>query len=151
MLWTLLLRSTGFSSCITWAQSLGCTGLVAPWHMESSQTRDQTHVLCLPRPGIEPVSPALAGGFLTIVLPGKSCPRPIWEGCWGSMVSIRSCVSAASRHPPWNSCNAESTWQCSAGQRLAGETGEAVWLFCWYVTTAGVWGWSVNNSPLALP
>ena len=25
----------------------------------------------LPRPGLEPVSPALAGGFLTTVLPGK--------------------------------------------------------------------------------
>ena len=46
----------------------------------------------LPRPGIEPVSPALAGGFLTIVLPGKPYPRPVWEGCWGSMVSVRSCV-----------------------------------------------------------
>ena len=27
----------------------------------------------LPGPGLEPVSPALAGGFLTTVLPGKSC------------------------------------------------------------------------------
>ena len=27
----------------------------------------------LPGPGIEPVSPALAGGFLTTVPPGKSC------------------------------------------------------------------------------
>ena len=44
LLWLLLLRSTGFSSCITWALSLGCTGLVAPWHVDSSQTRDQTCV-----------------------------------------------------------------------------------------------------------
>ena len=28
----------------------------------------------LPRPGLEPVSPALAGGFLTTVPPGKSFP-----------------------------------------------------------------------------
>ena len=28
----------------------------------------------LPRPGLKPVSPALAGGFLTTVPPGKSCP-----------------------------------------------------------------------------
>ena len=28
----------------------------------------------LPRPGLEPVSPALAGGFLTTVPPGKSSP-----------------------------------------------------------------------------
>ena len=27
----------------------------------------------LPRPGLEPVSPALAGGFLTTVPPGKPC------------------------------------------------------------------------------
>ena len=27
----------------------------------------------LPRPGIEPMSPALAGGFLTTGPPGKSC------------------------------------------------------------------------------
>ena len=37
-----------------------CTGLVAPWHVGSSGT------------GIEPVSPALAGGFLTTGPPGKS-------------------------------------------------------------------------------
>ena len=27
----------------------------------------------LPGPGLEPMSPALAGGFLTTVPPGKSC------------------------------------------------------------------------------
>ena len=42
------------------AQQLWCTSLVAPWHVD------------LPRPGLEPVSPALAGGFPTTVLPGKS-------------------------------------------------------------------------------
>ena len=35
-------------------------GLVAPRHVD------------LPRPGIEPKCPALAGGFLTTVPPGKS-------------------------------------------------------------------------------
>ena len=30
-------------------------------------------------PGIKPVSPALAGGFFTIVLPGKQCPRYILQ------------------------------------------------------------------------
>ena len=29
----------------------------------------------LPGPGLEPVSPALAGGFLTTVPPGKSKPN----------------------------------------------------------------------------
>ena len=28
----------------------------------------------LPGPGLEPVSPALAGGFLTTAPPGKPCP-----------------------------------------------------------------------------
>ena len=33
----------------------------------------------LPRPGIEPLSPALAGGFLTTAPPGKS--EPAFEFC----------------------------------------------------------------------
>ena len=56
----------GFSCC--GAQALGhvgsvvvgCTGLVALWHVK------------FPRPGVEPMSPALAGGFLTTGPPGKS-------------------------------------------------------------------------------
>ena len=35
-------RCIGFSSC-------GCTGLVAFWHVESSQTRNWTHVPCIAR------------------------------------------------------------------------------------------------------
>ena len=51
----------------------------------------------LPRPGIEPVSPALAGGFLTTVPPGKSqvtvlrfeIPFAIWaEMCLEFMFSL---------------------------------------------------------------
>ena len=56
--WLLLLRSmgsrhTGFSSCGAWALLL--RGMWDP-----------------PGPGLEPVSPALAGGFLITVPPGKS-------------------------------------------------------------------------------
>ena len=64
--WLLLLRSvgsrrTGFSSCGTWAQQLWLMGprvqaqqlwrmgLVAPWHVGSSQTRAQTCVPCIVR------------------------------------------------------------------------------------------------------
>ena len=58
IVWLPLLRSTGFGSCGTWApqlwlpgsrapaQQLWPTGLVAPCHMRSSWTRDQTHVSC---------------------------------------------------------------------------------------------------------
>ena len=52
--WLLLLRSTGsrhvgFSSCGTWVQQLWHTGLVAPRHVGSSQTRAQTCVPCTGR------------------------------------------------------------------------------------------------------
>ena len=33
------------------------TGLVSPWHVEPSQTRDQTHVLCIGRQILNPVPP----------------------------------------------------------------------------------------------
>ena len=54
MWWLLLLRSMGstctdFSSCSMWAQQLWHTGLVAPQHVGSSQTRDRTHVPCIDR------------------------------------------------------------------------------------------------------
>ena len=52
--WLLLLRSTGsrhvgFSSCGMRAQKLWRTGLVAPRHVESSWSRDWTHVPCIGR------------------------------------------------------------------------------------------------------
>ena len=64
--WLLLLQSTGsrhtgFSSRGTWAQQLWhagsraqaqqlwCTGLVAPWHVGSSQTRARIRVPCIGR------------------------------------------------------------------------------------------------------
>ena len=67
--WLLLLRSpgfrcTGFSSCGTRALE---------HRLSSCGARAQLlrGMWDLPRPGIEPVSPALAGGFLTIAPPGK--------------------------------------------------------------------------------
>ena len=63
--WLLLLRSTGsrftgFSGCNTQAQIVVVHGLSCIWN--------------LPRPGFEPMFPALAGGLLSIVPPGK--PKP---------------------------------------------------------------------------
>ena len=56
--------SRGLSSCVSWA----------PEHRLSS-CGARAQLLCsmwdLPGPGLEPVSPALAGGFLTTVPPGK--------------------------------------------------------------------------------
>ena len=58
--WLLLLWIAGFSSCGTQTQQLWRTGLVVRGMWD------------LPGPGLEPVSPALAGGFLTTAPPGKS-------------------------------------------------------------------------------
>ena len=57
-------RSVGFSSCGSWALE-----------RRLSSCGPQVYLLCgmwdLPGPGIEPVSPTLAGRFLTTVPPGK--------------------------------------------------------------------------------
>ena len=53
--WFLLLLSMGsiqaprLHSWGAWTQQLGCMGLVAPRHVESSQIRDQTHAPCVGR------------------------------------------------------------------------------------------------------
>ena len=45
----------------------------------------------LPRPGLEPVSPALAGRFLTTAPPGKALYIVFWEeDGWGMMVVIHN-------------------------------------------------------------
>ena len=69
-----------FSSCSEWgATPLGCTGFsCGVWALECRLRSCGTWVLLfygmrnLLRPGIEPVSTALAGGFLTTGPPGKS-------------------------------------------------------------------------------
>ena len=55
-----VLGHSGFSDCSSRVELLLCTGLVAPRHAD------------LPRPGMEPMSPVLAGGFLTTGPPGKT-------------------------------------------------------------------------------
>ena len=67
--WLLLLRSTG-SQCTGFSS---CGSRALEHRPTSCGTRAQ--LLCgmwdLPGPGLEPVSPALAGGFLTTEPPGK--------------------------------------------------------------------------------
>ena len=90
--WLLLLQSTGsrhegFGSCGTRAQQLWHTGSVIVAHgLSSCGSRALEHRLSscgaraqllrsmwdLPGPGLKPMSPALAGGFLTTATPGKS-------------------------------------------------------------------------------
>ena len=79
------------SSCS--ARASHCSGFScgaqAPGHTGISSCGSQTWLLRgmwdLPGPGIEPVSPALAGVFFTTELPGKP-----WDGvvsCWGGELS----------------------------------------------------------------
>ena len=66
-------RARGLSSCCSWAQehwlsSLWSMGLVAPWHVGSSQTRDQTCVPCTARQILNhwTIREAPAGNFLCL-------------------------------------------------------------------------------------
>ena len=77
--WLLLLRSTGsrhagFSSRGMWAQQLCSQALEHRLSSCGAQAQLLRGMWDLPRPGIELVSPALAGGFLTTVPQGKSLP-----------------------------------------------------------------------------
>ena len=68
----------------------------------------------LPRPGLEPVSPALAGGFLTTSPPGKSPTNMIFNGwyllvfwkskqygkIWSKMCPFLGPL--VHHHPPWS-------------------------------------------------
>ena len=74
--WLLLLRSTGsrcvdFSSCGTWTRNCGLRALERRFSSCGAQAWLLHGMWDLPGPGLEPVSPALAGGFLTTVPPGK--------------------------------------------------------------------------------
>ena len=65
MQWLLLLRGTGPRLSSLSLQHAGSVVLTPGLKL-------LCHMWDLPRPGIEPGSPALEGGFLSIVLPGKS-------------------------------------------------------------------------------
>ena len=85
LLWSTGSRHMGFSSCSKCAQKLWCTGLVSHsmWN--------------LPRLGIKPTSPALAGRFSSTVPSGKSrvgCVRFFWflEVRWDWIATVQSIV-----------------------------------------------------------
>ena len=74
LLWCVPSHCGGFFCCKAWA--VGAPASVVMAH-ELSSCVAWALLLCgtwnLPGPGFEPVSPALAGGFLTTGPPGKSC------------------------------------------------------------------------------
>ena len=74
--WLLSLRSTGsrcagFSSCGTWAQQSWLWVLECRLSSCGTWAQLLRGVWDLPGPGLEPMSPALAGGFPTTAPPGK--------------------------------------------------------------------------------
>ena len=66
--WLLLLWSTGTQASVVVAHGLSSCGSQG----RSAQAQLLRGMWDLPGPGLEPVSPALAGGFLTTAPPGKS-------------------------------------------------------------------------------
>ena len=91
----LLLRSTGsrhvgFSSCSTRASVVAARGLSScgsrALERRLSSCGARALLLCsmwdLPRPGLKPVCPALADGFLTSAPPGKSLDSMTFEACY---------------------------------------------------------------------
>ena len=63
-------------ACLTllWHHGLKPARLHCPWDIPGKSTGEGCHFLLqgnLPNPGIKPMSPALAGGFLTMEPPGK--------------------------------------------------------------------------------
>ena len=92
MLWSTGSRLAGFSSCGEWAQYLWRTGLVVPRHVD------------LPGPEIKPVSPALAGRFLTAMPPGKP-PRStlVWSSGKATF-PLGTCVTLQMQPDCWTRC-----------------------------------------------
>ena len=76
--WASVVAARGLSSCGSWAVEHRLSHCGA-WAQLLRGMWD------LPGPGLEPVSPALAGGFLTTVPPGKSQKTSILRVCflWG--------------------------------------------------------------------
>ena len=84
-------RALGVQASVVVARGLSSCGL---WALERRLSSCGARALLLhsmwdlPGPGIEPVSPASAGGFLTTVPPGKSLYHLIFELFKGTEHSI---------------------------------------------------------------
>ena len=85
MRWLLLLQSTG-SRCMGFSS---CGSQALERRLSSCGTRVLLlrSMWDLPRPGLEPVSPALAGGFLTTAPPGKPQPA-LFKKSWFVTLAI---------------------------------------------------------------
>ena len=84
-------RHAGFSTCSMWVQKLGCRGLLTPWHVESLQTRDWTHVPCIGR--------WIRNHWATREVPPKYFKSPLIQ--WICYLNGCQCV-ATSSYAFWN-------------------------------------------------
>ena len=73
LLWSTGSRRMGFSSCGTQLSSCSLRALEHRLSSCGAWAQLLRGMWDLPGPGIEPMSPALAGGFLTTAPPGNSC------------------------------------------------------------------------------
>ena len=107
-------RALGARSSVVAARLLSSCGSRAP-ELRLSSCGTQASLLCgmwdLPRPRLEPVSPALAGGFLTTAPPGRSSPwsfnlrleaRGEPRQAWASKTTCPAAPTqcASRNHPP---------------------------------------------------
>ena len=134
--WFLLLRSIGsrhadLRSCSLWAQQLWLMGsrawaqnlwhrgLVVSWHGD------------FPRLGIKPMSPAVVGGFLSTVPPGKSCSLFLSVVVYnrsfpgGSVGYLRICLQC--RIPGFDSQVGKIPWRMAWPPTLVFLPGESPW------------------------
>ena len=109
----------------------------------------------LPGPGIEPVSPALAGGFLTTAPSGKSlCTLFYSEKCLIKMLNCMApyCVPSSAAGAPW----LESCWlivkysklSCLLVTYLKSKTNSGFnqnGIYCWLNKKSGVGGPKVGS------
>ena len=111
------LQSAGFSYCGAWALGLQTSvvvapGLIAPWHVESSQSRDQTHVLCIGRQ------------ILNHWTTGEVCQSHFWK-----KLIILICISEITSRNDFpcsstgkeSACNARDSSSIPESGRSAGE------------------------------
>ena len=88
LLWSTGSGRVGFSNCSTWAQQLRLPGSGAQ-AQQLWRTGSAAHSTWdLPRPGVEPVSPALAGRFLSALPSGESLSCPIFTQDNDSLQSL---------------------------------------------------------------
>ena len=116
----------------------------------------------LPRSGIEPMSPALAGRFFTTQPPGKPFPSPLkdifieyrilfclFKIIWLRHVLVAACriSSCLTRDRTWARCNASLESQPPDHSQVFfwRKFVSSLWLLLRYICFLPLWGWSMGR------